>query len=355
MKSEVMNFENSLMDLVANSIAQKAYIWQIYGKTELASLCSQLLLQVVRSSRESDCIENSEAVCLSLCSVALWLASHGEYNFSAVVVQHASERFPRDPLSRCWQKIESYINSVQAIYRCKWTDALNASNQIYVYDAPLSILQRATLNIARGNCTVAHKQLLELLANEQLEPFYYVRTLILMANTFFRSESISSCEKRFSAEAMGILNEASVFAKEKYLSYDAAIVDLHISYILLLMNMPQQALKLIRTCMETILANGGIYDCARTQFLFVKCLVAAQGADTEAKINKITATLSILEEAVQSFMKLEAHTKVKDIFIYLSLLYDSFGMNAERNKWSHKLRDLEEQFPTPTEYLNIFL
>lgn len=356
MKSEVMNFQHSFMDLVANSLSQKAALWQIYGKTELTSLCNQLLLQVVRSSRDSDCIENSEAVCLSLCSVALWLAYQGEYNLSAVVVQHASERFPRDPMSRHWQKTESLINSVQAIYRGKWTDGLNACSQIYVYDEPLSVLQRATLNIARANGTAAHKQLLELMADDELEPIYYVRAMILMSNTFFRSESISGCETRFSAEAMGILNEASVFAKEKYLSYEAAIIDLHITYVLLLMGMPQQALKLIRNCMETILANGGIYDCARTQFLFVKCVIAAEGQNNKAgKLSKLTVTVPILEEVVQSFLKLEAYAKVKDVYIYLTLAYESCDIVAERNKWSYKLRNLEEQFPTPTEYLNIFL
>lgn len=356
MKSEVMNFQHSLMDLVANSLSQKAALWQIYGKTELTSLCNQLLLQVVRSSRDSDCIENSEAVCLSLCSVALWLAHQGEYNLSAVVVQHASERFPRDPMSRHWQKTESLVNATQAIYRAKWTDGLNACSQLYVYDEPMSVLQRATLNIARGNGTAAHKQLLALMADDELEPIYYVRAMILMSNTFFRSESISGCETRFSAEAMGILNEASVFAKEKYLSYEAAIIDLHITYVLLLMGMPQQALKLIRNCMETILANGGVYDCARTQFLFVKCLIAAEGqTNKEGKLAKLAATVPILEEVVQSFLKLEAYAKVKDVYIYLTLSYDGCDMVAERNKWAYKLRNLEEQFPTPTEYLNIFL
>lgn len=48
MKSEVINFQHSLMDLMANCLAQKAAVWTMYGKNELASLCSQLLLHVVR-------------------------------------------------------------------------------------------------------------------------------------------------------------------------------------------------------------------------------------------------------------------------------------------------------------------
>lgn len=355
MKSEVINFQHSLMDLVANSCSQKAAVWQLYGKTELASLCNQLLLQVVRSSKDSDCIENSEAVCLSLCSIALWLSIQGEHVLSAVAIQHASERFPRDPLSRHWQMTDAYIQSQQAIHRCKWTDGLRACNQISICDPVLSTLQQAALNISRGNGSAAYKQLQQLLNDDGLEPIYRVRAMILMSNTFVRNELTLSAEKRFSAEAMGILNEASVYAKEKFLSYEAAVVDLHTTYVLLLMGMPQQALKLIRNCMETILANGGIYDCTRTQFLFVKCLVAAQGDNQKEKINKLLATLPILEECIQNFMKLEAFAKVKDVYIYLSLFYESVGLEAERNKWACKFRNLDEQFTTPTEYLNVFL
>lgn len=355
MKSEVINFQHSLMDLVANSCSQKAAVWQLYGKTELASLCNQLLLQVVRSSKDSDCIENSEAVCLSLCSIALWLSVQGEHVLSAVVIQHASDRFPRDPLSRHWQMTEAYIHSQQSIHRCKWTDGLRACSQIRIYNPVLSALQQATLNISRGNGSAAYKHLQQLLNDDRLEPIYRVRAMILMSNTFVRNELLISTEKRFSAEAMGILNEASVYAKEKFLSYEAALVDLHTTYVLLLMGMPQQALKLIRNCMETILANGGIYDCTRTQFLFVKCLLAAQGDNHLEKINKLLATLPILDECIQNFMKLEAFAKVKDIYIYLSIFYESVGLTAERNKWACKFRHLDEQYPTPTEYLNVFL
>lgn len=355
MKSEVINFQHSLMDLVANSCSQKAAVWQLYGKTELASLCNQLLLQVVRSSKDSDCIENSEAVCLSLCSIALWLSIQGEHALSKVVIHHASERFPRDPLSRHWQMTEAYIQSQQAIHRCKWTDGLKACGQIRIYNGVLSALQQATLNIARGNGSFAYKHLQELLTDDGIEPIFRVRAMILMSNTFVRNELTISTDKQFSAEAMGILNEASVYAKEKFLSYEAALVDLHTTYILLLMGMPQQALKLIRNCMETILANGGIYDCTRTQFLFVRCLIAAQGDNHTEKINKLLSTLPILDECINNFMKLEAYAKVKDIYVYLSIFYESAKLPAERNKWSCKFRNLDEQFPTPTEYLNVFL
>lgn len=355
MKSEVMNFQHNLMDLVANCLSQKAAVWQQYGKTELASLCNQLLLQVARSNKESDCIENGEGVCLSLCCVALWLSLQGEINLSAVVLQHASTRFPRDPLCKRWQMTEAYILSQQAIFHCKWMDAAKACSQLYLYDPTLAILQRATLSIARRHCISAQRQLQALLRNEELEPIQRVRAQILIVNTYLDCGAPDGDNRLdFSAELIDILNEAAVYAKEKYLAYEAAVVDMQTAYVLLLLELPKQALKLIRNCMESILANGGIYDCSRTQFLFVRCLVAAQRS-RPAMVTKLRETLPILDECVQQFLKLEVYAKAKDIYLYLAEFYDGTQMVGERNKWAYKFRDLEEQFPTPVEYLNVFL
>lgn len=346
MKSEVINFQNTLTELVSNCFSQKAAVWQQYGRTELSSLCNQLLLQVFRS--------NTESVCLSLCHVALWLSLQGEFAQSAVVLQHLSGRFPRDPLSRNWQKTEAYIAAQQAVHRGKWSDADQACSRLFIYDRTVSILQRATLNISQRNCALAQRHLTELLRDEKLEPISRVRALTLLANTHFSNDVSDGGEMRFTAEVIDILNETSLYAKEKYLAYEAAMADIHTSYVLLAMGMPQQALRLIRNCMELVLANGGIYDCAKTNFLFVRCLVSVQ-PDQRSKASQINQTLPILEQSIQSFMKLEAYPKVKDIYVYLAMTFHELGLNKERNKWAYKFRDLEEQFSTPSEYLNVFL
>lgn len=357
MKSEILNFQHNLIDLVANCLSQKAAIWQTYGKTEIASLCNQLLLQVIRSNKDSDCIENSEATCLSLCFAALWLSLQGDVVLSAVVIQHASQNFPRDPLAKNWQLTEAYITSQQAIYRSKWTEAAKACSRLYIFDKTLAILQRSTLNIARGNCIIAQRQLQALLRNDLLDPIHRVRAMILVTNTYFSNGNKFINENRcahFSAEVIDILNEASVYAKEKYLSYEAAIVDLHTTYVLLHMGLPQQALKLVKNFMETILANGGIYDCSKTKFVFAQCLIASESTRM-GKISRMNEALLVLDECIQSFLKLEAYAKVKDIYLYLANFYDSVNLTAERNKWAYRFHDLEEQFPTPVEYLNVFL
>lgn len=355
MKSEVINFQNSLMDLVANCVAQKAAVWQQYGKTELSSLISQLLLTVTRTTnKESDCIENGEGIVMSLCSVALWLSLQGDMVLAAVVLQHANERFPRDPYNKIRLLTESYIASQQAIHHCKWSDASRACSQLYLYDNTLGILQRAALAIARRHCVSAQRLLQALLRNEELEPVYRVRAQILVINTFLDINGPAADRRhKFSAELMTTLSEAAVYAKQKYLSYEAAIVDLHAGYVLLQLGLHLQALKIVRKCMECVLANGGVYDCARTQFLFVRCLVAAQPTLNQ-KVAKLNETLAILDECVKRFIKMEIYAKAKDIFIYLARFYNDAEMRKERNQWSYKYRDLENQFPTPVEYLNVF-
>lgn len=357
MKSEILNFQHNLTDLIANCLSQKAAIWQLYGKTEIASLCNQLLLQVIRTNKESDCVENSEPACLSLCCVALWLSLQGELVLSAVVLQHACERFPRDPMAKHWQMTEAYITTQQAVYRCKWSEATKACSQLFVFDRNLGILQRSMLNIVRGNGIAAQQHLQVMLRDEQLQPIYRIRAMILIANTYFNNRNNSSNDDgctNFSGEVVAILNEAYNYAKEKYLAYEAAIVDLHTTYVLLQTGLAQQALKLIKSFMETIFASGGIYDCSKTKFLFVQCLVASQ-TNRNDKIARLNESLPILEECIQNFYKLEAYAKVKDIYLYLANLYNSINLMSERNKWAYRFHDLEDQFPTPVEYLNIFL
>lgn len=348
MKSEVINYQHSLMDLMANCIAQKAAVWTLYGKNEIASLCSQLLLHVVRtnSKRENDSMENGEGACQSLCCVALWLSLQGEYAQSSVVLQHIRERFPRDPLSKNWLICDSYITATQSTYKCKWDIAARACCQLYTLDETVSILQRAAMNISRRNTICAQKLLETIMQRNGLAPINRVRAMILMAHTLINPQAISY-------DVINLLNEASKFAKEKYLAYEAAIIDSMFAHILLTMGMPEQALKTIKQCMDTILANGGLYDCAKTKFLFVKCLVAAQKT-IDKRVHVLADCIEMLTNAIESFRKFESYAKIKDIWIYLAEFYNGAEMHSKRNKYAMLYRELEMQFPTPIEYLNVF-
>lgn len=348
MKSEVINFQHTLTDLITNCIAQKAAVWTMYGKNEMASLCSQLLLHAVRThaKRENDSMENCEAVCHSLCCIALWLAVQGEFAISAVVLYHTQTRFPRDPMSRYWMICDGYITSLNAIYQHQWDVAAKACSKLYTLDTNVSLLQRARLNIARRNLIGARKILEKILTDEMLDPLNRVRAMILMANTKINGNCVS-------ADVVNILNEALIYAKAKYFSYEAAIIDVNFAFVLLNSGMPTQALKAITGCMDTVLANGGLYDTAKTMFLFVKCLIAAERNNAE-KLLKIHKCKDILTETVDKFIKLGCYAKAMDVYIYLAQFYQETQQISERNKYAMKFRLLESKYSIPLEYLNVF-
>lgn len=355
MRAEVINYQNNLQELVANSISQKAAIWQQYGKTELSLVLNQVLLQIQRTNKEGDCIENREGVCLALCNVALWLSLQGDIHLTAVVLNHAMDRFPRDPLSKYWITTEALVLAQHAIQRYHWADAARACSTLYLLDPVLGLIYRGHMYIARRHCIRAQNLLQPMLLNQNLEPTHRIRIYLLLANTYLdQAGADNDCATEFNAELIRTLTEAAVYAKYKYLSYEGALVDIHTSYVLLLMGLPQLGLRLVRNCMETIFANGGIYDCARAQFLFVRCLIAAQHTIPDM-IFKMKECTPILMECVQTYTKLQIFPKVKDIYIYLASFYEQVNMPKHRNRWSYKFRDLEQQFPTPSEYLNVFL
>lgn len=290
-------------------------------------------------------MENGEGVCTSLCSVALWLSLRGEFALSVVVLQHTRERFRRDPLAKCWMICDAYITTLQAMHRGRWDDASQACCQLYTLDKQSSLIQRAAINVMRRNLTGARNILEALLVNEKLEPLLRVRAMILLANTKMCSQT--------PMDAVHILNEASVYARSMYLAYELALIDVHLAFVLYTLRMPVRALKTIRRSMETILANGGIYDMARTNFLFVRCLVGVEDS-MFAKAAQLDECKTIIEETIEQFRKMDAHTKMKDVYVWLAQINDELNRIDERNRWSRKFRELERWAPTPVECFNSF-
>lgn len=45
-KSDLLNCQNSMVDLMSNSYSQKTALWQMYGKTDMANFFAQLLLHL---------------------------------------------------------------------------------------------------------------------------------------------------------------------------------------------------------------------------------------------------------------------------------------------------------------------
>lgn len=156
------------------------------------------------------------------------------------------------------------------------------------------------------------------------------------------------------SESLLILNRAAVLARDKYLDYEHSIVNMHISYILLHMNMTEEALRVIKLNIENILSNGGVYDKGKALFLFSKCVIAA-ATTKEEKITRLKKVLEQIELSVKYFTKLENWQKVKSVYVYLAKLYNDLGMHEERNHNAYKFRLIVEEHTTCyNDNLNLF-
>jgi anaphase-promoting complex subunit 5 len=186
-KSDILNCQHSIMNLIANCIAERAALWTIYGKHEMASLISQQLLNSNLKVMEKS--HNGEGLCLALCSVALWLSFQGESTTSStLILSRLKQRFPRHPLSKNWMTVEYYILSIQAIHLEKWSDGIEACDNLYHIDKNLSIMQRATLNLARGNRSTA-LNLVDLLLEQEddkIDSLYRIRAMTVQVGDSFQ-------------------------------------------------------------------------------------------------------------------------------------------------------------------------
>lgn len=98
-KSDVLNCQHSMSDLMSITFAEKSALWAYYGKTEMASLCAQLLL-LHNTGDKKQHIFNGPSTCQAIVAIANMLIEFGEYTFSDIVLAHAKERFPNEPCNK---------------------------------------------------------------------------------------------------------------------------------------------------------------------------------------------------------------------------------------------------------------
>lgn len=346
-KSDILNCQHSMVNLISNCVSERSALWTLYGKYEMASLSSQLLLNSNLKTMEKN--HNGEGLCQAMCNVSMWLAMQGDFTASAVVLEKVKSKFTRFPISRNWMLVEHYIASQQAIFTEKWSNATSACDHLWHLDKNVSFLQRASMNIARGNRSVALSLLDQLLEQdeEKLEPLMRVRGMVMQAQSLIDGHNVPS-------ESLLVLNRAGILAKEMHLDYEHSMVEVNIAYVLSRMTMQRQALKVIKSNIENVLANGGAYDKARVLFLFVQTLIASTPTK-EAKVEKLRKTMSQLELAIALFSKLECWNKVKDVYMFLAKLYNELNMIDERNYYALKFRlTAEDRTNNTNDNINIF-
>lgn len=96
MKSDVLNCQHSLLDLMSISCSEKAALWAYYGKVEMSAMSSQLLLLQNTGERKQKMF-NGPSTCQAVVNIANVLIQFGDYELVEVVHHHAKERFPNTP------------------------------------------------------------------------------------------------------------------------------------------------------------------------------------------------------------------------------------------------------------------
>ncbi|XP_013106176.2 anaphase-promoting complex subunit 5 isoform X1 [Stomoxys calcitrans] len=344
LKSDELNNKNTLLEHISDSLALRTTLWVLYGRYEMSALYSQLLLNLKKTWVFGD-VSNSESVSKVLANLSLWFNTQGEHQLSAVLQHHARTRFPRYPFAADWMTSECHIAIQQCIYRGRWQEALRWCCQLYLLDKHDGNIQRAAVYIAKSYNNAARRILQNLLQENDLDTLRQVRVLMLLAYNSLSDKCISS-------ETIDLLMQASVIAEGAYLQYEHAMIDTILAQVLLQMGLHQKALQALRNSIDTIYTNGGIYDRAKTDFIFTRCLVAA-GRDREQQHKRLLKSLPVLERAIEAFRKLEAHAKVLDVFAYISKTFNAFGFVAERNKYACKFKQYYTDNPVPREYLGM--
>ncbi|XP_017019544.1 anaphase-promoting complex subunit 5 [Drosophila kikkawai] len=338
--SDNLTNRNNLAEHASEALSLRSAVWCAYGRHELAALYSQVLLTT------RDRFGNGSAgLGSALASYALWLQLQGEHKLAKVLLHRAKERFPRLPGAEGWMISQCHVVIQAGIYQCRWHDALKACDQLYLLDPSDAIMQRASIYVAKREFFNARRLLDKLASQEDLPFLLRMRVQVLLGYC-------GMAEGRFSSETTLILLRVAESMADSQMDYEQALVDLLLAQQLLLLGMPQKAYQAIKRCMHDIHINGGLYERAKTDFVFVRCLLAISPPNNvEVRKAQLLKSLEILERAAKSFKNLSAHAKVLDVYVFLAQRFNEFGERNLRNKYAGEFRRYFTDHPIPREYL----
>ncbi|BFF99269.1 anaphase-promoting complex subunit 5 [Drosophila madeirensis] len=337
--SDNLTNRNNFVDHASEALALRSAVWAAYGRHELSALYSQLLLTA------RDRFSNGSAgLGSALASYALWLQLQGQPQMSRVLLDRARSRFPRLPSAEGWMISQCHVIIQAGIYQCRWHDALKACDQLYLLDKSDALMQRASIYVAKREFFNA-RRLLDSLATQTQLPFLLRMRIKVMLGY------CGLAEGRFSSETTMLLMSVAEEMADSQMDYELALVDMLLAQQLLLLGLPQKAYQAIKRAMHDIHTNGGIFERARTDFVFVRCLLAITPNSVEARKAQLMKSLDILERAAKSFKQLQAHSKVLDVYVFLAQRFNDFGERTLRNKYAGEFRRYFTEHPIPREHL----
>lgn len=335
---------------MSNSYSQKSSLWALYGKTQMASLWSQLLLHLNSDNLSSGKVYNGEGTCQALCHIANTLLMEGEYRLASMVLQLAKKKFPNEPFSHNWMLCECLFTFLKSLHNGEWSAAQVAATQMATIDKWESCLRLAELHIARCDFQSAYTCVNMVIDNCQDDPeaklttSFKIRAMILLAELQCTSASFT-----VPTSIITVLNSALSFSNLYHLEYLSSIIHMHLANVQLLMGMPSQSLKILDKNLVQILSHGGRYDIARAMLLYVKCIVADAGNNTQAdRCAVLLEATELLKKVKDDFHKVEARARVKDVLYLQAQLYNEIEHIEDRNDCALEYKQYHSNYPSKT-------
>ncbi|XP_023229697.1 anaphase-promoting complex subunit 5-like isoform X1 [Centruroides sculpturatus] len=347
MKSDILNCQHSMTELMGSSYSQRAALWTLYGNSLMSVLISQLLLHLnISDPIRGGVYHIGKGTCLALCNIAKMYSSQGQYNSAIEVLSHAKELFnPHVELAHNWMLCEQIVLFERAIHHGKWQEASMAIASIDILDPLEATYRKALLLIYQGNKTESHTLVKKLLGKckEKYGPpaYFLARILLLEAELFIQSSSYAS--------AIPSLMKCLSICKDHHLMSYKLLTILYLSGVQFMLNLPHQALHLLDQIFINLLAQCSLYDKARAYLLYAKCLLACTKFDSlESKKEALLSSIQMISKSIDYFHKIEAFHRMKDAIYWQALVYNELGMTNERNSCSRQFRLLEQQFDCDT-------
>lgn len=341
LKSDILNCQHSQSHFMCVSYAQKAALWHMYGKREMCSVSSQLVLNLDTS--EGGIYHNGEPVCIALCNMAKFYANNGQYSASLDIINNAKNRFPSNSqYASIWMICEQEVLFDRYLLNGKWGAAEQSIINLRALDEDEAEIRNAILNKEKGEVTealsVLHKLLEKCKTNQnKYIPEFRCRILLTLTELYIQTGNNTS--------AISHTLDCISFAKEHHHQYMVAIATVHLAYIQFQMKLSVQAINLLDKYMIYILSHGSVFDKARTMYCYTKCLVGAKAGASD-RISGLNSAVSILNTVIEYFRKIEAFGRVKDAIYFQARLYHELGYMAERNKCAYQFKQLNQQYPT---------
>lgn len=341
-KSDLLNCQHSMTELITATYTEKAALWTLYGRNIMSATVSQLLLNLDTSdpSRDGRYIIN-EAVVTALANVARQCFDHGKFKMGEKVLELAKKLFPdqSSPNGQVWRYVQLQMEFHRAIYATDWVAAEKAVEQTSAYCTDEKEFMKITLCLCQGNASKAallseemHKKV------DQFSATQHVRLRILQAELACLTDSYP--------HAITPLMTAMKICTENNFAFFRALVGLHIAHVQLQLGMASRGLSILKACLPEIFSQGGLFECSRARMLMAKCLVASSSKQGSDFRTNVFAAIEHLKVALDGFTRLRAHHRAKDALYLMARLYHLVDSIQERNHTSAELKKLDEQYPT---------